>query len=64
MQILKNYEILNSIPFLYFLEPYLLLISSLKDFALFGNLTISVDIEQKCDANPLKSEPLLIQPKT
>ncbi|RNA44106.1 hypothetical protein BpHYR1_001016 [Brachionus plicatilis] len=28
---------LNSIPFLYFLEPYLLLISSLKDFALFGN---------------------------
>ncbi|RMZ95654.1 hypothetical protein BpHYR1_006848 [Brachionus plicatilis] len=27
--------ILNSIPFLYFLEPYLLLISSLKDFALF-----------------------------
>ncbi|RNA06908.1 hypothetical protein BpHYR1_023307 [Brachionus plicatilis] len=26
---------LNSIPFLYFLEPYLLLISSLKDFALF-----------------------------
>ncbi|RNA07768.1 hypothetical protein BpHYR1_025402 [Brachionus plicatilis] len=31
---------LNSIPFLYFLEPYLLLISSLKDFAWFGNLTL------------------------
>ncbi|RNA25795.1 hypothetical protein BpHYR1_043684 [Brachionus plicatilis] len=33
---------LNLIPFLYFLEPYLLLISSLKDFALFGNLNFFV----------------------